>query len=182
MGPTMTGSYDPGLVLFSYLIAVVASFTALALARHLAQGDVGARWRWLTAGACSMGLGIWAMHFVGMLAFDVGMPLAYDVPLTVASMGVGALASGFALFIGSRAHISAGRLAASGLVMGLGIAAMHYTGMAAMRMDAAVPTTPPSSPPPSSWPSARRRRPSGSRSGCPRATTATSGTWPGPRS
>ncbi|HEX8387284.1 MAG TPA: MHYT domain-containing protein, partial [Rubricoccaceae bacterium] len=136
--PTLTGSYDPGLVLLSYLIAAVASFTALALARRVAKSEGASQWRWLVAGAFSMGLGIWSMHFVGMLAFSMGMPHSYDLPVTALSMGVGVLASGFALFIGSRKRISPGRLAVSGLVMGLGIAAMHYTGMAAMRMAAVV--------------------------------------------
>jgi NO-binding membrane sensor protein with MHYT domain len=83
-----------------------------------------------------MGIGIWSMHFIGMLAFRIEMPLAYDVATTLLSMIVAIGASGFALFIGSRKHIGVNRLCISGFVMGIGIAGMHYTGMAAMKMDA----------------------------------------------
>ena len=134
----MESRYDPTLVLLSYGIAVIASFTALALARRVARSDDKTALRWLIAGAFSMGVGIWSMHFVGMLAFSMHIPFTYDVPITLLSMLVGIGASGFALFIGSRPQVSMQRLGLSGLVLGFGIAGMHYTGMAAMRMDAAI--------------------------------------------
>ena len=134
----MSGSYDPILVLLSYLIGSLASFTALLLVRRVAQSQGRAVWRWLFAGAFSMGIGIWSMHFVGMLAFSMPMPFSYDATITVLSLVVGVVASGFALFIGSRKQVSPQRLAVSGLIMGGGIAGMHYTGMAAMRMPATI--------------------------------------------
>ena len=133
---TLSGSYNPILVSLSYLIAVVASYTALVLARRVAQSEGKSAARWLAAGAIAMGIGIWSMHFIGMLAFSMEMPFSYDVATTLLSMIVGIGASGFALFIGSRKHIGVKRLCISGFVMGVGIAGMHYTGMAAMEMDA----------------------------------------------
>ena len=140
MGPhhLSTGGYDPGLVALSYLIAVVASFTALTLARRVAQSEGRTARRWLIAGACAMGVGIWSMHFVGMLAYRMGMAHTYDVGITALSMAAAVLASGLALYIGSRKTLGARGLGLGGLVMGVGIAAMHYTGMAAMRMAAVI--------------------------------------------
>ncbi|HMB91812.1 MAG TPA: MHYT domain-containing protein, partial [Rhodothermales bacterium] len=134
----MSGSYDPILVLLSYLIGSLASFTALLLGRRVAQSTGQPAWRWLFGGAFSMGIGIWSMHFVGMLAYSMPMPYTYDAVITVLSLLVAIAASGFALFIGSRNKVGPQRLAVSGLVMGGGIAGMHYTGMAAMRMPATI--------------------------------------------
>jgi len=83
-----------------------------------------------------MGAGaIWSMHFIGMLAFDMGMPVAYDVPITLASLLVAVVVTGSDLRRGPGADqpVAAGR---RGTAMGVGVAAMHYTGMAAMRMQA----------------------------------------------
>ncbi len=130
--------YNLGLVLLSYIVASIASFTALELARRVTQArGVAATW-WLVAGACSMGTGIWSMHFIGMLAYKAHTPLSYDVPITLLSLAVAIVSSAFALYIGSRGVVRAMRLAASGTLMGAGIAGMHYTGMQAMRMEAAV--------------------------------------------
>lgn len=83
-----------------------------------------------------MGLGIWSMHFTGMLAFKTSMPLSYDVPLVVVSALVAVAASTLALFVVSRSKMTVGTLFTAGPVMGFGIVGMHYTGMAAMRMPA----------------------------------------------
>jgi signal transduction histidine kinase/DNA-binding response OmpR family regulator/uncharacterized membrane protein len=135
---TMIGTYDPILVLLSYLIGSLASFTALLLIRRVAQSEDRTAWRWLGAGAFSMGVGIWSMHFVGMLAFSMAMPFTYDVATTILSLIVGVAAAGFALYIGSREAVGLQRLCVSGVFMGLGICGMHYTGMAAMRMPATI--------------------------------------------
>lgn len=132
----MNGSYDPGLVALSYVVAVIASFTALELARRVATSRGRGAVAWLLGGAVSMGIGIWTMHFVGMLALEMNMPLAYDVSTTVGSLVVGVVAAAFAIFSASRKRNSLRRLALAGTVLGFGIAAMHYTGMAAMRMPA----------------------------------------------
>ena len=130
----MTGSYSQSLVFFSLLVAVLASYTALDMAGRLAtaQGRV-ARW-WLAGGAAAMGLGIWSMHFIGMLAFKLPIPIGYDLAITVYSLAVSVGASAYALWLVSRPQLPTRRLFAGALLMGLGIAAMHYLGMAAMRM------------------------------------------------
>lgn len=131
---TFAGSYDPALVILSYLIAVIASYSALVLARRVAESSSAQATRWLTLGAISMGIGIWSMHFVGMLAFDLDMPYSFDVLLTLLSLLVGIVSSAFAIFVASRDKISPTHLAVSGVILGGGIAGMHYTGMAAMEM------------------------------------------------
>ena len=130
----MTGSYSQSLVAISLLVAMLASYTALDMAGRLAtaQGRV-ARW-WLAGGAAAMGLGIWSMHFIAMLAFKLPIPVGYDLAITLYSLAVSIGASAYALWLVSRPSLPVQRLAAGAVLMGLGIAAMHYLGMAAMRM------------------------------------------------
>ncbi|WP_349985638.1 putative bifunctional diguanylate cyclase/phosphodiesterase [Stenotrophomonas sp. WHRI 8082] len=130
----MTGSYSQSLVLFSLLVAILASYTALDMAGRLAttQGRV-ARW-WLAGGATAMGLGIWSMHFIGMLAFKLPIPIGYDLAITFYSLSVSVGASAYALWLVSRPLLPTHRLVAGAVLLGLGIATMHYLGMAAMRM------------------------------------------------
>ena len=136
-GIAMGGGYfDPVLVGMSYVVAVIASYTALKLAQRVSSAEGRSARTWLPAGAVAMGVGIWSMHFVGMLAFSMDMPFTYDVPLTLLSMGVGILSSAFAIFVASRKEVGGRRLLGSGLFLGFGIAGMHYTGMAAMDMEA----------------------------------------------
>jgi NO-binding membrane sensor protein with MHYT domain len=116
-------------------VAVIASYAALDLAARVSVRRGRAAWLWLLlGGAAVMGTGIWSMHFVGMLAFDLGGPVAYDGRINAASWLVAVLASGMALLVARRPALTRSRLAGGGLVMGLGIAAMHYLGMAAMRV------------------------------------------------
>ncbi|MBD9477646.1 bifunctional diguanylate cyclase/phosphodiesterase [Pseudoxanthomonas sp. PXM02] len=130
----MTGTYNEILVLFSLLVAILASYTALDMAGRVAttQG-VAARW-WLAGGAFAMGLGVWSMHFVGMLAFDLPIPLGYDITLTFCSMLAAISSSAFALWLVSQAQLPFQRLALGAVLMGIGIALMHYIGMAALQM------------------------------------------------
>ncbi|MEG2806118.1 EAL domain-containing protein [Stenotrophomonas sp.] len=130
----MTGTYSQSLVLFSLMVAILASYTALDMAGRLAstQGRV-ARW-WLAGGAGAMGLGIWSMHFIGMLAFHLPIPVGYDLDITLFSLAVSVGASAYALWLVSRPSLPWARLGAGAVLMGLGIAAMHYLGMSAMRM------------------------------------------------
>lgn len=131
----MTGTYSQSLVVFSLLVAILASYTALDMAARVAntEGKV-ARW-WLAGGACAMGLGIWSMHFIGMLAFDLGIPMGYDLAITLYSLAVSVGASAYALWLVSHKVLPWYRLAAGAVLMGLGVAAMHYLGMSAMRME-----------------------------------------------
>ena len=130
----MSGSYSTSLVALSFLIAVLAAYTALNMAGRLARANqADARW-WLLGGTFAMGLGVWSMHFVGMLAFSLPIALGYDALLTALSLAASLAASGYALWLTARPHLPWPILAGGGLVMGSGIAAMHYLGMAAMRM------------------------------------------------
>jgi len=130
----LTGFYETPLVLVSILVAIVASYSALSLAGRVTEAAGRSRFAWILGGAIAMGSGIWAMHFVGMLAFRLPIPIAFDIPITFASLVLAIGASGLALWQVSRADLGAVRLGVSALIMGAGINAMHYTGMAAMRM------------------------------------------------
>jgi len=134
----MHATYNLWLVSLSVLVAIAVSYTALMLAGRVAEtGRSGGR-VWLLGGAASMGIGIWAMHFIGMLACSMPIQLRYNILITLASLLIAILTSGFALSIASRRDLTAGRLAISSLVMGAGIAAMHYTGMAAIQIRPAI--------------------------------------------
>lgn len=135
---TMTGTYDVRLVALSVVIAVVASYTALDCAGRVRATPGSGRAAWLAGGAVAMGIGIWSMHFIGMLAFVLPMPVFYDVPLALLSLLVAVVASGVAFFAVSRRTTSRLVWLAGGVCMGAGIVAMHYIGMVAMRMNGTV--------------------------------------------
>jgi len=132
----MSGHYNVGLVALSLAIAVIASYTALDLAKRVSESFSTPRkaWAWLAAGAVAMGTGIWAMHFVGMLAFQLPIPIAYDWPTTCLSMLIAIVVSAVALFVLRRPEVARRNLISGALLMGIGISTMHYTGMIAMRM------------------------------------------------
>jgi NO-binding membrane sensor protein with MHYT domain/nitrogen-specific signal transduction histidine kinase len=131
----MPGTYSLWLVALSYGVAVIASFVALDMATRVsASKNSTTGLLWLVAGATAMGAGIWSMHFVGMLAFRLPIAVSYDIPITLLSLLFAIAASGFALYVLSSGEIAARRLLSSGVVMGAGIVAMHYTGMAAMEV------------------------------------------------
>lgn len=132
----MMSSHNVGLVILSIMVAIIASYTALSLAGRVTAASGKSRRIWLTGGAIAMGVGIWSMHFVAMLAYNLPIAIAYDLPIVLVSMLVAVIASGVALFVVSRSVLSWWQLLAGGVVMGLSIAAMHYTGMAAMRLAA----------------------------------------------
>jgi len=134
----LIGRYDPTLVLVSVLVAIFASYTALSVAGRVKQAHGYASVVWTAGGALAMGSGIWAMHFIGMLAFSLPIPLGYDVPLTLLSLLLPVLVSGMALWQLRAPVLRPRDLASSALLMGVGINAMHYTGMAAMRMSPAI--------------------------------------------
>ncbi|HYX89976.1 MAG TPA: MHYT domain-containing protein [Myxococcaceae bacterium] len=135
---TVSASWKPGLLLLSYAVAVAVSFTALDVASRVATNTGLARRMWLVSGATMMGIGIWSMNFLGMLAFRVDMPTSYDGPLTLASMLVAILASAFALLVVSRPTVATLGVLFAGVSIGLLISAMHYLGMAAMRVPARI--------------------------------------------
>ena len=133
----ITGTHDYTLVALSILIATAASYTALDLAARVRAASGWTRHSWLATASVAMGGGVWSMHFVAMLAFSMpGMEVHYDVGLTVLSLILPILVTGIGFFVVSRSGSGWASLGSSGLLMGAGIVAMHYTGMAAMRMPA----------------------------------------------
>ncbi len=126
------GSYDMMLVVFSYVVAVVASYTVLDLVSRISTSTGKNRWLWLLFGAVAMGMGIWSMHFVGMLAFTLPVPIAYDLMVVLVSVLAAIIASFIALYIVSRDRLTLRQLLGGGMVLAIGISAMHYIGMAAM--------------------------------------------------
>ena len=139
-GPVLPAQYDPWLVALSYIVASLAAYTAIDLAGRVSdyRGEPRRAAAWLAGGAFAMGAGIWAMHFVAMLAYKLPISVRYEPWTTAASMVAAIATSGFALYIVTRGVLSWRRLLVSGAIMGVGIAAMHYTGMAALRLDALI--------------------------------------------
>jgi len=132
----MTGSYDPFAVAQSVVIAVAASFAALDLAGRITAARGRARQWWGASGAVAMGIGIWSMHFTGMVAFRLPIPVGYYWPTVLLSLLIAIVASGLALYVVSRKTMPAMSALAGGIAMGGGIAILHYVCMAAMRMAA----------------------------------------------
>lgn len=132
----LAGSYDYRLVALSIVIAICASYAALDLAGRVTAARGRVRGIWLLGGATAMGLGIWSMHYIGMLAFSLPIPVRYDWPTVALSLIAAILASSVALYVVSREKMGGWRAAAGSIPMGAGIAAMHYSGMEAMRLSA----------------------------------------------
>jgi two-component system sensor histidine kinase/response regulator len=130
------GFYDGRLVVLSIVIAILAAYAALDLSGRLTVSHGRARLAWLWGGAFSMGIGVWSMHYVGMEALRLPIPVRYDWPTVMLSMAVAILASAVALFFASRETLTTRVAVLGSVLMGGGIAAMHYIGMAAMRMPA----------------------------------------------
>jgi len=132
----LIGSYNYALVALSVLIAIFASYAALNLAGRVTAAGGWARAVWLLGGASAMGTGIWSMHYIGMLAFILPIPVAYHWPTVLQSLLAAILASVVALGVVSRQKMDAFRALAGSVLMGAGISSMHYIGMAAMRLPA----------------------------------------------
>jgi diguanylate cyclase (GGDEF)-like protein len=130
----MTGSYDVGMVAVSLLVAILASYTALDMAGRVTASQGRAAFWWLAGGSLAMGVGIWSMHFLGMLAFRLPVPMGYDSAITLLSLFIAIASSLFALWLVCQNNLTWSRLTAGAVIMGAGVCCMHYTGMAAMRM------------------------------------------------
>ncbi len=129
----MVGTYNPLFVLLSILVAIFVSYTALSLSAQVARAKrTESSGLWVAGGALAMGCGIWSMHFIGMLAFSLPIPLTYDLFLTIVSLVIAIAISGFALVVASNPEMNIAQLAVSAVIMGAGISAMHYSGMAAI--------------------------------------------------
>jgi len=129
-------SYNPYLVALSFAIATLASYAALDLAGRVTATGGAIRMAWLSGGSCAMGMGIWAMHYIGMLACSLPVAVGYNWPTVVVSLLCAIFASGVALFVVSRQRMTWVDITLGSVVMGGGIAAMHYVGMSAMRLPA----------------------------------------------
>ena len=130
----LIGEYSPLLVFLSLIVAIVASYTALDMAGRISNVRGRAAKYWLAGGASAMGLGIWSMHFVGMLAFSLPIPLGYDPWITLMSLLIAIAFSAYSLHLVCQERLPWQKLAVGALLMGAGVAGMHYTGMIAMRM------------------------------------------------
>jgi NO-binding membrane sensor protein with MHYT domain/GAF domain-containing protein len=129
-------SHDYTIVALSVLIAMLASYAALDLAGRVTAAGGWTRAVWLLGGAGAMGIGIWSMHYIGMLACMLPVPVAYHWPTVLLSLFPAILASVIALYVVSRQKMGAFQAFAGSVLMGAGIASMHYIGMAAMRLPA----------------------------------------------
>lgn len=133
----MDGTYDLKLVALSVVIATTASYTGLDLGHRVRRAHTGGKhpfWLWLIAGSCAIGAGIWSMHFVGMLAFHLPIPMGYDLWLTLLSLLIAIGTSGCALWTLRTPTITRKTVAGGTMLFAAAIAGMHYTGMAAMRL------------------------------------------------
>ncbi|MEH2028865.1 MAG: MHYT domain-containing protein [Nostoc sp.] len=130
------GIYNIRLVLFSIAIAMLTAYTTLDLAIRVTDAKSQERWRWLLGGAIAMGIGIWAMHFIAMLAFSLPIAIDYDWLTVLISVLPAIFACGLALYLVSQPEFGILQLLSGSLLMGAGISAMHYIGMAAIRLPA----------------------------------------------
>jgi len=135
-GTALMAFYDYRLIALSIVIAIFAAYAALDLAGRVTVARGRIRFAWLSGGAVAMGLGIWSMHYVGMQALRLPVPVKYDWPTVLLSIVAAVLASAIALFVVSRQTMGVAVAIAGSILMGSGIAAMHYIGMAAMRLPA----------------------------------------------
>src|SRR6266853_5001757 len=132
----LPGSYYYGEVARSVFIAVAASYAALDLTGRVSEAKQRIRLAWLSGGATAMGIGIWGMHFKGMLAFHLPVPQEYYWPLVLISLLEAILASAVGLYVASRRRMGWVEALNGSVIMSGGIAGMHYIGMASMRLPA----------------------------------------------
>jgi len=131
----MTGSNNYWLVLLSVIVATMASYVALDLSGRVNCAQTRfARRLWLAAGGFVCGSGIWTMHFIGMLGFQLPVAVSYDLWITLGSLALAIAGSSASLALTRPDHLSTSRLLVGGVLIGAAISAMHYTGMAALRM------------------------------------------------
>ena len=132
----MPGYYNYGEVARSVFIAIAASYAALDLTGRVTAATGRIRLAWLGGGAAAMGIGVWAMHLKGMLAFHLPVPVEYHWPTVLAALLLAVLASGVGLYVASRKKMGMAEALTGSLFMGAGIAGLHYLSMAAMRLPA----------------------------------------------
>lgn len=129
-------SYSPSLITLSFIVAIMAAYTSFLLSERMRAAEI--KWvkaAWLSAGTVALGGGIWSMHFIGMLALTLPIPVHYDVTITLVSIVPGLLASLVVLISGCAKECTTRKMLFRAILMGSGIGFMHYMGMAAMRME-----------------------------------------------
>src|SRR6202521_4668483 len=137
----LTVEHDWRLVVLAGAVCFLASGAAISLFHRAQAAKGGARFVWLSLDAAAAGCGIWATHFIAMLAYDPGIGAGYNLGLTILSLVLAALITGAGLSIA--VGDLAGRTAAfGGAIVGGGIAAMHYTGMLALELPGRIPWSP----------------------------------------
>lgn len=139
----MVVTYDPALIALSILVAIQGGYVSLQFACRVPQLAGVRRKGMLATAAIALGGGIWAMHFIGMLALQLPVAVNYDVLLTLISFLLSILVTGIGLYIASYGRLTPVRLMGAGLFMGLGISIMHYVGMAAVRANCIIDYSPP---------------------------------------
>lgn len=132
----MTASYNYVLVALSVFIGMSAAYAALDLAPRITAASGWTRSAWLAGGGIAIGIGIWSMHYTGMLAFSLPVPVEYDWPTVLLSLLAGIFAAGVSLFILSRKTTGITQIMSAGFIVGLAIITVHNIGMRAMRMAA----------------------------------------------
>lgn len=136
-------SHDLDLVALSYAVSVVGAFISFYLAQFIRDREGRINFSWLSLSAVVLGgCAIWAMHFTGMLAFNPAAPVTYDVATTALSAAIPILLSGVGLYVAFRWENRVAAWLGAGVVFGLGVASMHYIGMAAVRMPMAMTHNP----------------------------------------
>ena len=130
----LVGTYNLLLVVISYVVAAFASYVALDMAGRIAASTGWAARSWLIGGAVAMGFGIWSMHFLGMLAFELPIPQGYDLAVTLYSLLIAVCSAAYALHVVTADALPWRKLGVAALILGAGIATMHYVGMEAMQM------------------------------------------------
>ena len=135
--PILIKSYSPYLVILSVSIAIISSFTAFGISERIsAAKNKKHQLLWIMFGASTLGVGVWGMHFIGLLALVLPVPISYNLGITLISVLPAIIASSLVLWIKNQAPLTVGRLWFCGLLLGVGIGSMHYIGMMAMELNA----------------------------------------------
>jgi diguanylate cyclase len=134
----ITSHYNIPLVILSISIAVISSYTSLNIVNRLISSSGSLRKVWLSAGAFSLGFGIWSMHFIAMLAMHLSIPVTYNIFLVVLSIVAAVISCGIAFFIVSRGLRKKIYIVIGAIFIGTGVVSMHYIGMEAMNMEATI--------------------------------------------
>jgi NO-binding membrane sensor protein with MHYT domain len=128
---TLIERHDLRIVALAALVCALSAFAGITLLNHARRSDGAMKFAWVGIAAVSVGFGIWATHFIAMLSFSAGMPTGYDIPLSLLSLGIAITIVGGGLLYATVATRRSDAVL-GGAIVGIGISAMHYVGMAAL--------------------------------------------------